>query len=52
MNDKNFIASELRAAIQYYTDKTVDEQMAGSISNLADEAWADILNLINQLVEA
>ena len=52
MNDKQFIAGELRAAIQYYTDKTVDERLTGNINDLADLAWVDICELINQLVEA
>jgi hypothetical protein len=52
MNDKNFIASELRSAIAYYTELTVNEQMSQEITPEADEAWKDIQKLINQLVEA
>ena len=52
MNDKNFIASELRSAIAYYTELTVNEHMSQEITPEADIAWKDIQKLINQLVEA
>jgi len=52
MNDKNFIASELRSAIAYYTELTVNEQLSQEITPEADDAWKDIQKLINQLVEA
>jgi len=50
--DKNFIASELRSAIEYYTELTVDEHMSGKITEEADKAWKKVEKLINQLVEA
>ena len=52
LSDKQFVASELRSAIAYYTELTVNEHMSQEITPEADEAWRDILNLINQLVEA
>jgi hypothetical protein len=51
MNDKNFIASELRSAIAYYTELTVNEHMSQEITPEADQAWKDIEKLINQLAE-
>lgn len=47
--DKQHIASELRSAIQYYAELTVYEHNAQETTPEADEAWADILKLINQL---
>jgi len=51
MNDKNFIASELRSAIAYYTELTVNEHMSQEITPEADQAWKDIEKLIKQLAE-
>ena len=50
--DRPWIASELRSAIAYYTELTVNEQMSQEITPEADEAWKDIEKLINQFVEA
>jgi len=50
--DKNFIASELRSAIEYYTSLTVIEHAEQTILKSADKAWKDVNKLINQLVEA
>lgn len=50
--DKNFVASELRSTIAYYTELTVNEQLNQETTPEADQAWKDIENLINQLVEA
>ena len=50
--DKNFIASELRSTIEYYTELTVNEHMSGKITEEADRAWKKVEKLINQLVEA
>ena len=50
--DKAWIASELRSKIGYYTDLTVDEHLNQKITPEADEAWQNIVKLINQLVGA
>jgi hypothetical protein len=50
--NKQFVASELRSMIAYYTELTVNEHMSQEITPEADEAWKDIEKLINQLVEA
>lgn len=50
--DKLQLASSLRDAIAYYTELTVNEHLSQEITPEADEAWKDITNLINQLVEA
>lgn len=49
MINKNHIASELRDAIQYYTDLTVTEHATGEIDKEANRAWKQIEKLINQL---
>jgi hypothetical protein len=51
MNDRNFIASELRGAIAYYTEITVNEQLNQEPSPEGDAAWDDIKRLIDQLVK-
>lgn len=50
--NKQFVASELRSMIAYYTELTINEHMSQEITPEADEAWKDIEKLINQLVEA
>lgn len=50
--NKQFVASELRSMIAYYTELTVNEHMSQEITPEADEAWKDIEKLIKQLVEA
>jgi len=50
--DKLAIASSLRSMIAYYTELTVNEHMSQETTPEADEAWQDIVKLINQLVEA
>ena len=50
--DKAWIGSELRSAIAYYTELTVNEHMSQETTPEADEAWQTIQKLINQLVEA
>ena len=52
IHEKQFVAGELRAAIAYYTELTVNEHAYQETTPEADEAWADIQKLINQLVEA
>lgn len=52
LTEKRFVAGELRSAIAYYTELTVNEQMSQETTPEADQAWKDIENLINQLVEA
>jgi hypothetical protein len=47
--DKAWIASELRSAIAYYTELTVDEHMSGKLNKQADKAWKKVEKLINQL---
>ena len=49
--NKQAIGSSLRDAIAYYAELTVNEHMSQEITPEADEAWKDITNLINQLVE-
>jgi len=48
---KQIIASELRSAIEYYTELTVNEHLSQRINPDADEAWKTITNLIEQLAE-
>jgi len=50
--EKQATASHLRSMIAYYTELTVNEHLSQKATPEADEAWNDILNLINQLVEA
>ena len=50
--DKQAIASDLRSAIEYYTELTVNEHMSGKITKEADKAWKKVEKLINQLAEA
>ena len=50
--DKQWTASELRSAIEYYTELTVNEHMSGRITEEADKAWKKVEKLINQLAEA
>jgi len=47
--DKQFIASELKAAIYHYTALTVIEHQSGKITRDAEKAWKRIENLIHQL---
>jgi hypothetical protein len=49
--DKAWIASELRSAIAYYTDLTVEEHMSGKLNKEADKAWKKVEKLINKLAE-
>jgi hypothetical protein len=50
--DKQTTASDLRIAIEYYTELTVEEHMSSKITKEADKAWKKIEKLINQLAEA
>jgi hypothetical protein len=50
--DKQYLAGDLRIAIEYYTELTVNEHMSGKITKEADKAWKKVEKLINQLVEA
>jgi hypothetical protein len=50
--DKQWTASDLRIAIEYYTELTVNEHMSGKITKEADKAWKKVEKLINQLAEA
>jgi len=52
MRDKNFIASELRSAIVYYAEITVNEQMNQEPTPEGDQAWEDVKRLIDELVRA
>jgi len=47
--DKQFIASELKAAIYHYAALTVIEHQSGKITRDAEKAWKRIENLIRQL---
>jgi hypothetical protein len=49
--DKQAIASDLRIAIEYYTELTVNEHTTGKITKDADKAWKKVEKLINQLAE-
>jgi len=49
MLDKQIIASDLRMAIEYYTELTVDEHLSNKTTKEADKAWNKIERLINQL---
>jgi len=49
--DKQAIGSDLRSAIEYYTELTIDEHLTGKLNKDADKTWNKIVNLINQLVE-
>jgi hypothetical protein len=50
--NRPWIASELRSAIAYYTELTVNEQMSQETTPEADDAWKNVERLINQLVGA
>ena len=50
--DKQWIASDLRIAVEYYSELTVNEHMSGKITKEADKAWKNVEKLINQLAEA
>jgi len=50
--DKQWIASDVRSAVEYYTELTVNEHMSGKITKEADKAWKKVEKLINQLAEA
>lgn len=52
MIDKKTIACNLKSAILYYTEITINEQLAQEPTPEGDEAWEDVKRLINQLVEA
>ena len=52
MIDKLKIASDLRSAIEYYTELTVDEHLTQTIGKDAEMAWKKVDKLINKLVEA
>jgi hypothetical protein len=45
------LASDLRIAIEYYTELTVNEHMSGKVTKEADKAWKKIEKLINKLAE-
>jgi hypothetical protein len=45
------IASDLRIAIEYYTELTVNEHMSGKMDKEADKAWKKVEKLINQLIK-
>ena len=49
--DKAWIASELRSAIAYYPEVTVNEHMSGKLDKEADKAWKKVEKLINKLAE-
>lgn len=49
--DKKMIASDLRSAIEHYTECTVNEHLLERINPESDEAWNHIKELINKLVE-
>jgi hypothetical protein len=47
--DKAWIGSELRSAIAYYTELTINEHMSGKLDKEADKAWKKVEKLINTL---
>ena len=49
--EKQTIASDLRIAIEYYTELTVNEHMSGKMDKEADKAWKKVEKLINQLIK-
>ena len=49
--EKYNTASDLRIAIEYYTELTVMEHQSGTMTKDADKAWKKVEKLINQLVE-
>jgi len=49
--EKQAIASDLRIAIEYYTELTVNEHMSGKMDKEADKAWKKVEKLINQLIK-
>ena len=52
MIDKSRIASDLRIAIEYYTELTVNEHLTQTLNKDADKAWKKVYKLIKQLAEA
>jgi len=51
MIDKLGIASDLRIAIEYYTELTVNEHLTQTLNKDADKAWKKVDKLIKQLAE-
>jgi hypothetical protein len=51
MINKLEVASNLRSAIEYYTELTVIEHMSGKITKDAEEAWKKVEKLINKLTK-
>ena len=51
MINKLEVASNLRSAIEYYTELTIDEHMSGKLNKDADKAWKKIEKLINKLTK-
>jgi len=49
--EKYNTASDLRIAIEYYTELTVIEHENCQMTKDADRAWSKVEKLINQLVE-
>jgi hypothetical protein len=49
MIDRLETASNLRSAIEYYTELTVEEHLSGKINKDADVAWKRIEDLITKL---
>ena len=49
--DKQTIARNLRSAIAYYTELTVEEHMTQKITKEADKAWKKVDRLINKLTK-
>jgi hypothetical protein len=49
--EKQTIASDLRIAIEYYTELTVNEHISGKMDKEADKAWKKVEKLINQLIK-
>ncbi len=48
---KECIASDLRIAIEYYTELTVNEHLTQTLNKDADKAWKKVDKLIKQLAE-
>ena len=51
MIDKLRIASDLRSAIEYYTELTVNEHLTQTLNKDADKAWKKVYKLLKQLAE-
>ena len=49
--NREAIASDLRDAVEYYTELTVDEHLTGTIGKDAEMAWKKVDKLIKQLAE-